>query len=146
MVHYADLIKMFGAPNGLCSSITESKHIVAVKKPWRRSNRYNALGQMLLTNERLDKLHESRERFKVHGMLTHDYLGFDHTIKDVIAPSVDELDSDSDEDDGQDSTEEEEEEEGDEGRRKVKWKSRDDGTVHGPRTMGCIIIASTPRE
>ncbi|OBZ74460.1 hypothetical protein A0H81_05119 [Grifola frondosa] len=34
MVHYNHLIWDFAAPNGLCSSITESKHIVAVKKPW----------------------------------------------------------------------------------------------------------------
>ncbi|KAG1725159.1 uncharacterized protein EDB91DRAFT_1239889 [Suillus paluster] len=56
MVHYICLIQEFGAPNGLCSSITESHHITAVKKPWRRSNQYDALGQMLLTNQRLDKL------------------------------------------------------------------------------------------
>ncbi|TEB25834.1 hypothetical protein FA13DRAFT_1636945 [Coprinellus micaceus] len=31
LVHYRPLIQMFGAPNGLCSSITESKHIAAVK-------------------------------------------------------------------------------------------------------------------
>ncbi|KAF4583508.1 hypothetical protein EYR38_002259 [Pleurotus pulmonarius] len=54
--HYRSLIEEFGAPYGLCSSITESRHITAVKKPWRRSNRYNALGQMLVTNQRLDKL------------------------------------------------------------------------------------------
>ncbi|KAG6839004.1 hypothetical protein C0991_006648 [Blastosporella zonata] len=35
MVHYRHLIQEFGAPNGLCSSITESKHIKAVKEPWR---------------------------------------------------------------------------------------------------------------
>ncbi|KAJ3793844.1 hypothetical protein GGU11DRAFT_748543 [Lentinula aff. detonsa] len=50
------LITDFGVPNGLCSSITESRHITAVKKPWRRSNRYNALSQMLLTNQWIDKL------------------------------------------------------------------------------------------
>jgi hypothetical protein len=67
--HYPNLIKMFGAPNGLCSSITESKHIKAVKEPWRRSNRFNALGQMLLTNQRLDKLAASRVDFASRGML-----------------------------------------------------------------------------
>ena len=36
--HYHQLIQQFGAPNGLCTSITESKHIDAVKKPWRKSN------------------------------------------------------------------------------------------------------------
>lgn len=35
MTHYADMIRLFGAPNGLCSSIMESKHIKAVKDPWR---------------------------------------------------------------------------------------------------------------
>ena len=35
MTHYHSLIEMFGAPNGLCSSITESRHIKAVKEPWR---------------------------------------------------------------------------------------------------------------
>ncbi|KAJ7465494.1 hypothetical protein FB451DRAFT_1178975 [Mycena latifolia] len=37
LTHYRSLIQQFGAPNGLCSSITESKHIKAVKQPWRRS-------------------------------------------------------------------------------------------------------------
>ena len=54
--HYRFLIQQFGAPNELCSSITESWHITAVKKPWRHSNRNEPLGQMLLTNQRLDKL------------------------------------------------------------------------------------------
>jgi hypothetical protein len=31
LTHYVKLIRAFGAPNGLCSSITESKHIKAVK-------------------------------------------------------------------------------------------------------------------
>lgn len=35
LTHYRRNIENFGAPNGLCSSITESKHITAVKKPWR---------------------------------------------------------------------------------------------------------------
>jgi hypothetical protein len=70
MKHYVFLIRFFGAPNGLCSSITESKHIKAVKKPWRRSSRYKALGQMLVTNQRLDKLAASRIDFRTRGMLT----------------------------------------------------------------------------
>lgn len=69
LVHYASLIREFGAPNGVCTSITESKHITAVKEPWRRSNRYNALGQMLLTNQRLDKLAAARVNFTDRGML-----------------------------------------------------------------------------
>jgi hypothetical protein len=69
MKHYRPLIQMFGAPNGLCSSITENKHITAVKEPWRRSNRYQALGQMLLTNQRLDKLAAARVDFTARGMI-----------------------------------------------------------------------------
>ncbi|KAH9856101.1 hypothetical protein C2E23DRAFT_722466 [Lenzites betulinus] len=75
MVHYCKRIWEFGAPNGLCSSITESKHIKAVKEPWRRSNRYEALGQMLLTNQRMDKLAMSRVYFEDRGMLTGTCLG-----------------------------------------------------------------------
>ncbi|KAG2149100.1 uncharacterized protein EDB93DRAFT_1240422 [Suillus bovinus] len=67
--HYVLLIQLFGAPNGLCSSITETKHIKAVKEPWRRSSRYKALGQMLVTNQRLDKLAAARIDFKNRGML-----------------------------------------------------------------------------
>ena len=69
LVHYRFLIQEFGAPNGLCSSITESKHIKAVKEPWRRSSRFEALGQMLVTNQRLDKLAAARINFRARGML-----------------------------------------------------------------------------
>ena len=69
LAHYPQLIRMFGAPNGLCSSITESKHIPSTKKPYRRSNRCNALGQILLTNQRLDKLAAARVDFESRGML-----------------------------------------------------------------------------
>jgi hypothetical protein len=69
LTHYELLIRMFGAPNSLCLSITESKHIKAVKEPWCRSNWYNVLCQMLLTNQRLDKIAASRVDFAVHDML-----------------------------------------------------------------------------
>ena len=67
--HYLKLICGFGAPNGLCFSITESKHIKAVKEPWRRSSRFEALRQMLLTNQRLDKLAAALADFASCGML-----------------------------------------------------------------------------
>lgn len=75
-IHYPRLIRAFAAPNGLCSSITESKHIKAVKEPWRRSNRFEALSQMLLTNQRLDKLAASRVDFASRGMLKGSCLSF----------------------------------------------------------------------
>ncbi|KAI6019111.1 hypothetical protein EDC04DRAFT_2869953 [Pisolithus marmoratus] len=60
MKHYRQLIQLFGALNGLCSSITESKHVKAVKKPYWCTNKYCALGQMLLINQCLDKLAASQ--------------------------------------------------------------------------------------
>jgi hypothetical protein len=67
--HYITGITQFGSPNSLCTSITESKHIRAVKEPWRRSSKHNALGQILETNQQLDKLSEARVTFKAYGLL-----------------------------------------------------------------------------
>ncbi|RXW12910.1 hypothetical protein EST38_g12944 [Candolleomyces aberdarensis] len=67
--HYQTLIEDFGAPGGLCSSITKSRHITTLKKPWRHSNWYEALGQMLLTNQWLDKLAGARGEFVRKGLL-----------------------------------------------------------------------------
>ncbi|OBZ73398.1 hypothetical protein A0H81_06627 [Grifola frondosa] len=67
--HYRFLILEFGAPNGLCSLITESKHIEAVKDPYRRSNRAEPLGQILLICQRLLKLSASRVDFRHRNML-----------------------------------------------------------------------------
>ncbi|KAG2352466.1 hypothetical protein BDR07DRAFT_1254811, partial [Suillus spraguei] len=69
LIHYSCLIQEFGALNGLCSSITKSRHITIVKQPWRCSNRFNALGQMLLTNQCLDKLGLAQVDFVARGML-----------------------------------------------------------------------------
>ncbi|KAJ7466406.1 hypothetical protein FB451DRAFT_1340593 [Mycena latifolia] len=73
MVHYRYGIEEYGAPGGVCSSITESRHITAVKRPWRRSSRYEALSQMLQTNQRLDKLMAARADFVERGMLPPTY-------------------------------------------------------------------------
>ena len=69
MIHYRQHIENFGAPNGLCSSITESKHIIAVKRPWRRSSRYNPISQIMLINQRMEKLAAARVHFASRGML-----------------------------------------------------------------------------
>jgi hypothetical protein len=69
MKHFRLLIQMFSAPNGLCSSITESKHIKAVKEPYRQSSHFEALGQMLLTNQQIDKLAAFRINLMTHNML-----------------------------------------------------------------------------
>ncbi|KAF9221308.1 hypothetical protein BS17DRAFT_712136 [Gyrodon lividus] len=69
MKHYCDMIQLFSTPNGLCSSITESKHIKVVKEPYHQSNHNNTLGQMLLTNQHLDKLVRCHMDFNEQGML-----------------------------------------------------------------------------
>jgi hypothetical protein len=69
LVHYYYSIQLFGSPNGLCSSITESKHIKAVKEPWRRSSRYNALSQMLTVLTRIEKMSTLRRQFAERGMM-----------------------------------------------------------------------------
>jgi hypothetical protein len=93
MVHYYDHIKNFGSPNGLCSSITESKHIAAVKRPWRRSNKHAPLQQMLRTNERLDKIAAARVDFTARGMLADSCLV--QVIRDILGSSEDSMDEDS---------------------------------------------------
>ncbi|KAG1767859.1 hypothetical protein EV702DRAFT_1182058 [Suillus placidus] len=95
--HYVQNIRLFAAPNGLCSSITENKHIKAVKEPWRRSSRYNALGQMLLINQRLDKLSAARVDFMRRGMLTGTCLS---TAMDALAPLRISIDEDLEIDNG----------------------------------------------
>jgi hypothetical protein len=69
LIHYVKLIRAYGAPNRLCSSITESKHIKAIKEPWQCSSHFEALSQMLLTNQHLDKLAAARVDFADCGML-----------------------------------------------------------------------------
>ena len=74
LVPYVRAILLFGSPNGLCSSITESKHIEAVKRPWRRSNRNEPIGQILRTLARKSKLAAARAEFGRRGMLHGDVL------------------------------------------------------------------------
>ena len=95
MVHYYDHIKNFGSPNGLCSSITESKHITAVKRPWRQSNKHAALPQILKVNERLDKIAAARGDFTARGMLGDSCLI--QAIKDALGDTPSDLmDEDAD--------------------------------------------------
>ena len=68
-VHYLQLIQELGAPNGLCSSIMELKHIKVVKEPWWWSGCWDAIKQMLTTNTHLNKLAAAWVNFVSHGML-----------------------------------------------------------------------------
>ncbi len=89
LVHYVENIEKFGSPNGLCSSITESKHIEAVKETWRRSSRRQPIGQMVVSLTRLSKMAAARVEFGRRGMLHGDVLTAarlevgDDTVEDV---------------------------------------------------------------
>ncbi|KAH9980440.1 hypothetical protein BJV74DRAFT_879340 [Russula compacta] len=67
--HFYNSIHLFGSPNGLCSSITESKHIKAVKEPWRQSSQYQALIQMLQIIVQMEKMTVLHRIFSDCGML-----------------------------------------------------------------------------
>ncbi|THH16276.1 hypothetical protein EW146_g4354 [Bondarzewia mesenterica] len=121
--HYRSMIQMFGAPNGLCSSITESKHIKAVKEPWRCSSHFAALGQMLLTNQRLDKLAASRVDFAAHHMLDGPCLP--PWVHPVQLP----LDSIPEDEPNN--------------RNKAPEDDDDDGTVEGSQIMAEVTLAKT---
>lgn len=70
LVHYRSLIQQFGAPNGLSTSIMESKHKESVKNVWRRSNRYNATEQMAKMVERTEKMKAQRVQYERAKMIT----------------------------------------------------------------------------
>ena len=69
LLHYLTSIMLFSSPNGLCSSITESKHIKAVKEPWQQSSHYKALSQIVQTISQLDKLTTLHQLYVQHGMM-----------------------------------------------------------------------------
>ena len=123
LMHYIRCIRLFGSPNGLCSSITESKHIKAVKEPWRRSSRFKALAQMLLTNSRMDKLAAARQEFRKLGMMDGTTAGYTAMILGGGQPQPRDSapESDDDEDD-------------------------DNGPALGPKSLSSIELARIPRE
>jgi alcohol dehydrogenase class IV len=103
--HYITGITLFGSPNGLCTSIMESKHIRAVKEPWRRSSKHNALGQILEINQRLDKLSAARVDFTARGLLE------DSIMTDTLR-STGQLDDEDGADDANDNISDDEDDAG----------------------------------
>ena len=71
LIHYRRHIEKFGAPNGVSSLITESKHITTVKKLWCRSSCYEALKQMLTINTRNDKHWGQTPLYQASTCLVH---------------------------------------------------------------------------
>jgi hypothetical protein len=139
MTHYPELIIAFGAPNGLCSSITEKKHIVAVKKPYRRSGRYRALGHILLVNQRLDKLAAARRDFKHRRMLRG-------TCADSILRSLNAAQHDDSLSGESDSEVEHEQHEQESGSTPGEVDDEDDdcAPVEGPTILNHVVLARTP--
>ncbi|KLO04121.1 hypothetical protein SCHPADRAFT_841012, partial [Schizopora paradoxa] len=128
ITHYSIHIQLFGAPNGLCSSITESKHIKAVKKPWRRSNKFNALKQMLLINQRMDKLAAARCEFKRRGMLEASCIeqAYEDLARALAATQAVDI-----------------------SRRDIDLQVEreiDEGILDGPRKKGDVILATKPQR
>ena len=136
LCHYPLSIQLFASPNGLCSSITESKHIKAVKEPWRRSNRFQALFQMLVTIIRLDKLAALRRRFQHDSMLRGSTAAYFESKQHDDSWDDDESNvsthiSDNDEVDGMNN--------GD----KENLKDMDNaGPADGPQSLSSISLAS----
>lgn len=79
--HIIQAIQLFGSPNGLCSSITESKHIEAVQ-----SARYKALKQMLVIHAWTEKMHAVGAAFAMCCMLVGLSLEYARRMKDGKAP------------------------------------------------------------
>ncbi|KZT70892.1 hypothetical protein DAEQUDRAFT_688244 [Daedalea quercina L-15889] len=134
----------FGALHGLCTSITENKHIKAVKEPWRRSNRYEALGQMLLTNQRLDKLAAARIDFESRGMLQdqeRDGLGEHEAQAGAEAvPQAADGDVDGGDDAEDDRLHAQDEDEG----LDLGEEAEEDGIVDGPAIDAFVVLARRP--
>jgi hypothetical protein len=118
--HYSRSICLFGSPNGLCSSMTESKHIKAVKEPWRRSSRYKALIQMLRINSRLDKMSFAKRTFAEQGMMSGSTSSYTAMILRGERPAPMEVDQEDD--------------------------SNDMGPVSGPKVLSSVQLACTPRK
>ncbi|KAJ7163934.1 hypothetical protein C8R43DRAFT_1168740 [Mycena crocata] len=121
MVHYLPSIILFGSPNGLCSSITESKHIKAVKEPWRRSSRYKALIQMLRVLTRLDRLAALRSIFTSQGMMEGSTSSYAARMMRGELPSPPQAAAQHDDDD-------------------------DGGDSPGPKALSSIELARTPQR
>ena len=139
LCHYLTSIVLFGSPNGLCSSITESKHIKAVKEPWRRSSRFRALIQMLRTIIRLEKLAALRRRFLQEGMLrgsTASHFASHQGQEDELTS---EETAAGDEDGGSDVNEDASQE-----KRSGEERLGDAGPENGPQSLSSITLAATP--
>jgi hypothetical protein len=137
--HYLTSIPLFGSPNGLCSSITESKHIKAVKEPWRRSSRFRALVQMLRTIIRLEKLAALRRRFLQEGLLIGSTAAhFAPNRGNVSEYNGEEITS------SDDALAVDEAEDMAQGKSNIEERLDDAGPETGPQSLSSITLAANP--
>ena len=120
LMHYSRGVILFGSPNGLCSSITESKHIKAVKEPWRRSSRFKALKQMLRTISRIDKLSAVFQIHTASARMNGSTSSYTAMIQRGEQPQPPEVAVNNEEDDD------------------------DNGPAPGPKSLSSIELARTP--
>ena len=132
--HYITSITLFGSLNGLCSSITESKHIKAVKEPWRRSSRFRALIQMLWAINRMEKLAALRRKFLREGLLRGSTAGHFASSQGEKSELDDDESASNDEDGGSDVEE----------KQGVEGRLGDVGPENGPPSLSSIVLAATP--
>jgi hypothetical protein len=135
--HYLTSITLIGSPNGLCSSITESKHIKAVE-PWHRSSQFRALIQMLWTITRLEKLAALWRQFLHKRLLCGSTAGHfasnqheeSQLNDDEMATGDDDCRSDVDEDATQEKN-------------SVKEHLGNAGPEDGPQSLSSITLATS---
>ncbi|KAJ3871695.1 hypothetical protein F5051DRAFT_340527 [Lentinula edodes] len=125
LTHYVPGIRLFGSPNGLCSSITESKHIKSVKEPWRRSSRSEALTQMVTSITRSDKLVAMKRRLEKQGMTVGTTFSYMSMIHAGQYPEAEERDED---------------------RNEELHEHADLGPATGPATKSSVHLAVTPAD
>ena len=136
--HYLTSIPLFGSPNGLCSSITESKHIKAVKEPWQRSSRFRALVQMLRTIIWLEKLAALCWRFLQEGLLIGSTAAH-------FAPNQGNASKyTSNGESSDDALSFNEVEDKDQGKSNVEEYLDDAGPETGPQSLSSITLAANP--
>ena len=133
LLHFVDKIELFGSPNGVCSSITESRHIKAVKEPWRRSSRYKATAQMVRTISRLDKLHSIGRIFEDQGMMEGSLSTFTAAVAAGYPPPIRLLGADSEHFSESESPNDDDSDDDDDG-----------GPSSSPYTLAQVTLASKP--
>jgi hypothetical protein len=151
LFHFRHNIEDFGSANGVCTTLSESKHKTAIKEPWRRTNQNAPIRQMLTINTRMDQLAACKVIFTMRGLLQKDCLwavmsdlGLLDDIRDPAAanaalPFANAADSDAEDDD-----DDEREEAAASGDGEQSAGRDDEGAVDGPRITSSVKMSRRP--